>query len=237
MPPTTVPAWLAPAYTRAAVGAGATASATALHSAADRLIDRWTEPVRRYHDLAHLVDLLQHVDELQQEAHNLHHVRLAAWYHGAVFDAAESAAYAHRGGEDEAASAEFARTDLEALGVPADAVHAVAAMVEGLARHSAPRASVDAAVLSDADLAILASDPQRYRHYVERIREEYAHIPDQKYLEARRAIVERLLARDRLYTSPLGAVWERQARENLTAERARIDRELKRTAELSTESE
>ncbi|GIG53706.1 HD domain-containing protein [Demequina activiva] len=237
MSTTTVPAWLAPAYARAAVGAGATASATQLDAAADRLIDRWTEPVRRYHDLGHLVDLLQHVDELQQEAHNLHLVKLAAWYHGAVFDAAEGAAYAHRGGEDETASAEVARTDLRALGVPDAAVDTVASMVEGLARHSAPSDSVDAAVLSDADLAILASDPQRYRSYLERVREEYAHIPTRDYLEARRSIVERLLARERLYTSPLGATWERQARENLTAERARLTRELSRIDELSTETE
>lgn len=237
MSPTTVPAWLAPAYARAAVGAGATASASTIDAAADRLIDRWTAPDRRYHDVAHLVDLLQHVDELQQETHNLHLVKLAAWYHGAVFDAAESAAYAHRGGEDEAASAEVARTDLLALGVPDAAVDTVASMVEGLARHTAPRDSVDAAVLSDADLAILASDPQRYRSYLERVREEYAHIPKHDYLEARRAIVERLLARERLYTSPMGATWERQARENLTAERARITRELTQLDALSTDSD
>ncbi|MFV0633736.1 hypothetical protein [Demequina sp.] len=236
MSPSTAPAWLVPAYSRAAVGAGATASGAAIDAAASRLIDRWTEQERRYHDVSHLVDLLRRVDELHQEAHNVHLVRLAAWYHGAIFDAAHSAAYAHRGGEDEAASAEVARTELTALGIPATAVESVAAMVAGLARHSAPADNIDAAVLSDADLAILTSDPQRYRTYLERVREEYAHIPTGDYLTARRAIVERLLARDRLYTSPLGAGWERQARENLTAERARIDRELAKLAELSTDS-
>ncbi|MFN3867073.1 MAG: hypothetical protein ACK4MD_10235 [Demequina sp.] len=166
------------------------------------------------------------MDELQQETHSPHAVRLAAWYHGAVFDAAEAAAYAHRGGEDEAASAEVARTELTALGVPEPAIDAVTTMVVGLARHSAPADGGDAAVLSDADLAILASDPQRYRQYLTKVREEYAHIPMRDYLEARRAIVSRLLARTPLYTSPLGRGWERQARENLTAELARIDREM-----------
>ncbi|WP_084105907.1 hypothetical protein [Demequina sp. NBRC 110056] len=226
MSPTTAPAWLVPAFSRAATGAGATASSSQIDAAAHRLIDRWSEPERRYHDVAHLVDLLQHVDELHQEAHNVHTVRLAAWYHGAIFDAGEATADAHRGGEDEAASAEVAREDLARLGVPEQVVDAVAAMVAGLARHAAPRDNVDAAVLSDADLAILASDPQRYRHYLERIREEYGHIPILKYLKARRAIVDKLLSRDRLYTSPMGAPWERQARENLAAERARLDREI-----------
>lgn len=236
MPTTTVPAWLVPAFARAATGLGATAPSSKIDAAAFRLIDRWTEPERRYHDVSHLVDLLQHVDELNQECHNLHAVQLAAWYHGAIFDAAERATYAHRGGEDETASAEIARRDLTELGVPADAVETVAQMVEGLARHSAPSESVDAAVLSDADLAILASDPQRYRQYRERVREEYAHIPLLDYLKARREIVDKLLSRERLYTSPMGGGWERQARENLAAERARLDREIERERELSTDS-
>lgn len=226
MPLSEVPPWLVPTFARAVLGVGGTAPQADIDAAARRLLDRWSEPERSYHGVAHLVDLLQHVDELQQETHNPHAVRLAAWYHGAVFDAAESAAYAHRGGEDEAASAEVARTELTALDVPQRAVDAVATMVAGLARHSSPADSGDSAVLSDADLAILASDPQRYRQYLAKVREEYAHIPTEDYLQARRAIVSRLLARSPLYTSPLGRGWERQAKENLTAELARIDREM-----------
>lgn len=218
--------WLIPTFVRSVAGVGGTAPTDQVEAAGRRLLDRWSEPERSYHGVSHLIDLLQHVDELQQETHSPHAVRLAAWYHGAIFDAAETAAYAHRGGEDEAASAEVARTELSELGVPDRAVDAVATMVEGLARHSAPDDGGDSAVLSDADLAILASDPQRYRTYLTKVREEYAHIPADEYLKGRRAIVSRLLARSPLYTSPLGSGWERQARENLTAELARIDREL-----------
>lgn len=230
MSPLATPPWLVPTFARAVAGVGGTAPSDEVEAAARRLLDRWSEPERSYHGVSHLIDLLQHVDELQQETHSPHAVRLAAWYHGAVFDAAESAAYAHRGGEDEAASAEVAREELTALGVPDGAVESVATMVAGLARHSSPDAGGDSAVLSDADLAILASDPQRYRSYLHKVREEYAHIPVDDYLKARRAIVGRLLARSPLYTSPLGSGWERQARENLTAELARIDRELKSMA-------
>ncbi len=230
MSPSEVSSWLVPSFARSVTSAGGTAPQQDIEAAALRLLARWNEPERSYHGVAHLVDLLQHVDELKQETHNLDAVRLAAWYHGAVFDAAESAAYARRGGEDEAASAELARAELSALGVPEPAVSAVATMVAGLARHSAPGDGGDSAVLSDADLAILASDPQRYRQYLTKVREEYAHIPAHDYLAARKAIVGRLLSRSPLYTSPLGRGWERQARENLTAELARIDREMASTA-------
>ncbi|MEX0913421.1 MAG: hypothetical protein WDZ57_00580 [Demequina sp.] len=226
MPTASPPAWLLPAYSRAAQAAGATASEAAIDRAGSRLLERWADPERKYHNVRHLVDFLQHVDELQQETHHPPVVRLAAWYHGAVFDAAESAAYARRGGEDEAASAEYARTELAELGIPQERIEAVTTMVQALARHETKPASIDCAVLCDADLAILAAEPQRYRTYVEDVRAEYAHIPTADFLEARRAIVSRLLKRDKLYVSPLGSSWERQARENLTAELARIDREI-----------
>jgi len=226
MPTASPPAWLLPTYSRAAQAAGATASDGAIDRAGSRLLDRWSDPQRKYHNVRHLVDLLQRVDELQQETHHPPAVRLAAWYHGAVFDAAESAAYARRGGEDEAASAEFARTELTDLGVPHGRVDDVASMVQALARHETNAASIDCAVLCDADLAILAAEPQRYRTYVEDVRAEYAHIPKADLLEARRAIVSRLLKRDKLYVSPLGSGWERQARENLSAELARLDHEI-----------
>lgn len=226
----TIPPWLVPSFARAVAGVGGTASSQEVEATARRLLERWNEPERSYHGVSHLVDLLQHVDELQQETHSPHAVRLAAWYHGAVFDAAESAAYAHRGGEDEAASAELAREELTQLGVAQKCVDAVVAMVAGLARHSTPADGGDSAVLSDADLAILASDPQRYRQYLHKVREEYSHIPAHDYLQARKAIVGKLLSRSPLYTSPLGSGWERQARENLTAELTRIDRELESPA-------
>lgn len=228
MAPIETPAWLLPAYARAATGAGSTAPAAAIESAGTRLLACWAEPRRHFHNVRHLVDLLQHVDELQQETHNPHVVRLAAWYHGAVFSSDEADAYAHRGGEDEDASAEYARTELAGLGVPADAIDAVVTMVKALARHTRTPISSDCAVLCDADLAVLASDPQRYKKYLQDVREEYSYIPERKFLEARRAIVQKLLTRPQLYVSPLGANWEQSARQNLAGESSRIDKALAR---------
>lgn len=222
------PSWLPAAYGRAAIGAGATASAKEIAREGKELLERWMQPSRRYHNARHLGDLLQHVDELQQETHNPHTIRLAAWYHGAIFDAEAPAAYAQRGGEDEAASAEYARVHLRALGVPESAITEVAEMVEALARHTSDGRRSDCGVLCDADLAILAADPQRYRAYADDIRTEYAHIPDRDYFESRRAILGKLLARERLYVSPLASRWEIRARQNIAAELQRIGAELER---------
>ncbi|WP_227589917.1 HD domain-containing protein [Demequina pelophila] len=222
------PAWLLPAYVRAAVAAGATAPEPEIAAAGSRLLDRWTNPARRFHDVRHLVELLTRVDELQQETRKPQCVRLAAWYHGAVFSSDTETAKAHRGGEDEAASAQYAREQLSALGVPEEKVESIAEMVHNLLRHSALPGSPDASVLSDADLAILAAEPQRYKAYTEDVRAEYAHIPDEDFYRSRRAIIGKLLSRPRLYTSPLGLTWESQARQNLTAEAARLDKALRK---------
>jgi len=226
MSPATTPAWLLPAFVREVVAAGATASEEEVAETGRRLLARWENPARRFHDVRHLVELLTRVDELQQETRQPHCVRLAAWYHGAVFSSDTEAAYAARGGEDEDASAELARMELRELGLPPHKVESVADMVHGLMRHAGAPDSPDAEVLSDADLAILAADPQRYKTYLHDVREEYAAVPDERFLRSRRAIVGKLLARDRLYTTPLGATWEAQARQNLTAESARLDKAI-----------
>lgn len=220
------PQWLVPAWVRACVGAGATAPHTEIEAVGERLLARWVEPHRLYHNVRHLADVLAHVDELAEEAHEADIVRLAAWYHGAVFDAAERASYAHRGGEDERASAVLARLELGQLGLPQRAVDRVAELVSALARHAPVPGDDDCAVLCDADLAMLAAEPQRYRVYLADLRAEYAHIPLEDFVRARLAILRRLEGRPRLFVSPLGRSWEEPARQNLAGELQRLEREL-----------
>jgi predicted metal-dependent HD superfamily phosphohydrolase len=220
------PQWLLSAWSRTCEGAGATASPDQIRAVGSRLIDRWSEPGRNFHNLKHLVHVLSRVDELAEETHEPDLVRLAAWYHGAIFDAAEKAAYANRGGEDEVASAELARTELRELGLPDRSVERVHHLVIALARHAASPGDFDCAVLCDADLAVLAAEPQRYKAYLKEVRAEYAHVPVQDYLRARATILTKLLSRPALFSSPLGAAWEEPARQNVAAELHRITKEL-----------
>ena len=153
-------------------------------------------------------------------------MRLAAWYHGAIFDAADGPSYAHRGGEDEQASAVLARRELTDLGVPPVSVERVVELVIALSRHNPVQADFDCAVLCDADLAMLAAEPQRYKAYLAEVRAEYAHLPVEEFVKARIAILRRLASRDRLFASPLGAAWEESARQNVGAELHRLEKEL-----------
>ncbi len=218
--------WLLPAWVRTCIGAGATAPVQEIEQVGERLLGRWSEPGRHFHNTRHLADVLAHVDELAEEAHEPDLVRLAAWYHGAVFDAAERASFAHRGGEDERASAALARLELGELGLSQRSVDRVADLVTALARHTPMPGDDDCAVLCDADLAMLAAEPQRYKAYLVALRTEYAHIPVEDFVRARIAILRRLQERPRLFASPLGHGWEEPARQNVDAELQRLEKEL-----------
>ncbi|MGK2349855.1 HD domain-containing protein [Actinomyces sp. W5033] len=217
------PQWLLPAFVRSVRVLGSTATAEQVQQAGERLIEMWASPDRCFHNLTHAIDMLARVDELADESHNPDVMRLAAWYHGCVFSSATEQIYRRNGGEDEEASAAYARRDLTALGVPERVTERVCALIINLKRRNLEPSDIDALALNDADLGTLAADPQAYKRYRELVRQEYAHIPEGDYLRARLEIVSRLLARDNLFCSPLGQRWEAAARQNLEAERKRLE--------------
>ncbi|MGV8967129.1 MAG: hypothetical protein ACOH2F_12705 [Cellulomonas sp.] len=220
------PQWLLSAWVRSCSGSGATAPGEEIREVGARLIERWSEPGRHFHTIKHLADVLARVDELAEETHEPEVVRLAAWYHGAIFDAANEASYANRGGEDEVASADLALEELTALGIPEKRAIRVHDLVIALRRHAPTLGDFDCAVLCDADLAVLASEPQRYKTYLRDIRAEYSHLPVEDYVRARIRILTKLLQRRALFVSPLGTAWEEPARQNVAAELHRLEKEL-----------
>lgn len=219
------PQWLIPSWLRACREAGATASDAEIEHLGRQLIAHWREPSRRFHTLRHVVEVLSRVDELAEETHAPALVRIAAWYHGAVF--CPGGDPNNRPGEDKLSSAALAKKQLPAIGLAPEDVERVSQLVSALHRHVAlDPADVDAAVLSDADIAVLAVEPQRYATYLKTLREEYAHLPLGEYLAARVSIITALLSRRRIFRSPRGSQWEETARQNLQLELHRVRKEL-----------
>ena len=216
------PQWLLPAYVRSVRALGASAPVEDIGQSGRALIEMWSSPDRHFHNLKHAINMLARVDELADESHNPDIMRLAAWYHGCVFSSATEQTYKRNGGEDEVASAAYAAKDLHGLGVPDPVTDRVCALILNLKRHNLAHDDIDALALNDADLGTLAVNPQQYKRYRELVREEYAHIPDERYLRGRATIISKLLSRETLFSSPLGARWELPARQNLQAEQRRI---------------
>ena len=173
------------------------------------VVDAWSQPHRRYHDLAHLAAVLGLVDELAGAAADPDAVRLAAWYHDVVYDPER--------GDNEQVSAERARAGLRGL-VPDERLDEVVRLVLLTAGHDPARDDANGAVLCDADLAVLATPPEAYAAYASAIRLEYGHLSDEEFTDGRIAVLEHLLALPELYRTEAAQPWTDTARANLTAE-------------------
>ncbi|MET3984851.1 hypothetical protein [Streptomyces sp. PvR034] len=183
---------------------------------ADRLLAAWAEPQRRYHSTAHLAAVLAHVDTLAAHAADPSAVRLAAWFHDAVYRPDRS--------ENEERSAALAERALPELGIDAARTAEVARLVRLTVTHDPAPGDTDGEVLCDADLAVLAGTPDAYAAYAAAVREEYGFVPDATFRAGRVAVLRQLLALPRLFRTPYGAAhWEAPARANLAAEAAALE--------------
>lgn len=181
------------------------------------LIERWSEPHRRYHTAVHLLDVLTALEKLCAPATPPLEVVLAAWFHDAVYDGVE--------GADERASADLARTRL----VGARLHDANAAEVERLVlltrTHSPGPDDPSGALLCDADLSVLGRSPEGYARYLRAVRAEYGHLSGPRWRTGRSAVVQRLLSNRPLFHTRVGTgLWEAPARENLKRELAGLNR-------------
>lgn len=176
------------------------------------LLERYAEAHRHYHTVEHLTAILSTVDKLVMHATDAELVRLAAWYHDAIYDP--------RRDDNEERSAQLAESELTAARLPADRIAEVARLVRVTAGHDPAAADSDAEVLCDADLAVLASPAPRYDSYVAAVRQEYAHVDNNDWQNGRGAVLRNLLARPQLFRSPPGRAWEPAARANITRELA-----------------
>ncbi|MFD6969933.1 hypothetical protein [Streptomyces sp. NPDC059979] len=182
---------------------------------ADRLLTAWAEPQRRYHTTAHLADVLARIDVLAPHAADPAAVQLAAWFHDAVYRPDRS--------ENEERSAALAERALPELGISAARTAEVARLVRLTVTHDPAPGDTDGEVLCDADLAVLAGDPQAYAAYAAAVRAEYGFVPDEAFRTGRAAVLRRLLDLPRLFRTPYGtAHWEAPARANLAAELATL---------------
>ena len=175
------------------------------------LLEKWTEPHRRYHDLRHLHECLDALDGLGGGRPE----RLAAWFHDVVYDGVPV--------QDEKRSAELSRARLTGLGCAPELIHEVERLVLLTIEHDPSPGDAAGEILSDADLAILGATPQRYRESVADIRWEYARFDEEQWRVGRAQVLRSFLARPRIYRTELGhARWEESARANIGRELAAL---------------
>ncbi|RAG83258.1 hypothetical protein DN069_22965 [Streptacidiphilus pinicola] len=182
----------------------------------EQLLRRWSEPQRKYHTVRHLAATLQVIDRLAGHADDADLVRLAAWFHDAV--------YAPDRSENEERSARLAEKVLPELGVADEAIAEVARLVRLTAEHDPAAGDRNGEVLCDADLAVLGAPPHVYAGYAAAVRAEYAFVPEEDFRKGRAAILEQLLTKKpSLYrTHPAQTTFGPRAEVNLRSELAQL---------------
>jgi predicted metal-dependent HD superfamily phosphohydrolase len=182
--------------------------------AADDLVARYAETHRAYHNAAHVEAVLREartLGELDGEERAI--LTLAICAHDVIYDA--------RPGDDERASAQWAREKLTESGLDESHVARVEQLVLATLEHESDDDL--AHLLLDADLSILGSDADVYDGYAAAVRREYAEVSDDLWRQGRAAVLQSLLDREDLYVTPQAkARWDSKARANIARELSRL---------------
>ena len=177
----------------------------------DSLLAAYADPARGYHDVRHLAEVLERLEELAAAGASYDRVAvlLAAWFHDAVYDGERDA---------EERSATWAEEALPAW-VDAATVAEVARLVRLTESHRPDDDDENGCALSDADLGILAATAARYGEYVAAVRSEYGHLGDDVFNAGRAEVLRELVAKPRLFhTAYALSHWEEPARRNVERE-------------------
>jgi predicted metal-dependent HD superfamily phosphohydrolase len=171
------------------------------------LASLYSQPHRHYHNLRHIADCLAEFDSARHLAREPVALELAIWFHDAIYDTHAQ--------DNEEGSAELAKQRIAEAAGSADWCKSVAALVLSTKVHE-PTTHPDAPLLVAVDLSILGQAEERFQEYEAQIRREYEWVPGTTFAAKRAEILERFLARERLYaTEHFFAKYESQARANL----------------------
>jgi predicted metal-dependent HD superfamily phosphohydrolase len=174
---------------------------------------RYEEPHRAYHNMNHINAMLKWADDLKSSIDDMEVFEWAIWYHDAVYDPKKQ--------DNEEKSAALAVKELRLLGLPAEKIIQVEAMVLATKTHEFENLTSDGALFVDVDMSILGVAPSIYAQYTRLVREEYEWVPWKEFNEGRQKLLEGWLDRWHIYnTEVMCDRLEVQARENIAKELA-----------------
>lgn len=176
------------------------------------LHDTYRSPERGYHTLEHIGEVLAWLDRIAPRRSRS--LELAAWAHDVVYDVDRA--------DNERSSAAWLRKELGPHLASAE-VDRAESLVLATIDHRVDPDDGEAAMLVDADLAVLAAPPGRYARYVRGVRFEHRSIDDAAWASGRGAVVRSLLDRSQLFHHEVLRALEPRARENLRSELSQLD--------------
>lgn len=180
----------------------------------ESLAGAWREPHRAYHTLQHLQECLDLLDAWVPAGETWARLGVALWFHDVVYDT--------RHPDSEERSIARARQLLTEAGTPAPAIGHVARLIEATKHSAATPSAADEHLMVDIDLSIFGAPVARWDESCRQVRREFAWVPREVYCERRRAFLEAMLRRPRIFHTQQGAGREGRARQNIRREIVRL---------------
>lgn len=177
----------------------------------ETIVKNYTDNQRFYHNLDHVQDILNIIEENNGQLKNVLALKLAAWFHDLIAE--------KRAPDNEEKSAHSAQEFLQKLNIPKDIIQEAINLILATKKHQTDIDDQDLLLFLDADMAILGAEPKKYQKYAQAIAREYSFAPVAEYRQRRKELLTAFLERDRIYlTQPMFEKYEQQARQNIQSE-------------------
>ena len=179
---------------------------------------KYGEPIRKYHTLEHIQDLLIELQVYQNKIVDLNAVILAIFFHDIIYDPTAR--------DNEEKSAElFSALMSENL---SDVIVEKVVFYINSTRDHSPALSKDEDLLYflDLDMSILGRDRLAYAQYSKKIRMEYCHIQEVAFNSGRSTFLRKILLDEKtiFLTEDFRSKMEQKARENIAWEIEELER-------------
>lgn len=171
---------------------------------------------REYHNLSHVENMLfnfnAYEDLTHQKIPNRDIFKLAVYmhdyYNGSINDVEDSAIYARNLLENSKSS--------KSKKLAPQLTKLILATTHS---RDLSNASNEEKIISDLDLAVLASEPDEYNDYSRKIRKEFKQFNDEEFAKGRIKILEKLLKKEQIFYTPFFSLnYESRARDNMKQE-------------------
>lgn len=187
---------------------------------ADKVISAYSTPNRHYHDISHLIDVLQEAAKSIEMISNseMASLRLALWFHDTI---QERPAFSFLSNEELSA----AWLSREGFGhVQPEILNLAVRLIELTGKHTKTIESYTnvEAIMISCDLSILGKDTDSYKKYSCGVKQEYSYIPDDIFVQERIKVLSSLLSKANNCTLFPASMWHQlynaKAIKNMTTE-------------------
>lgn len=171
---------------------------------------------RHYHNLSHLENMIKELEEVKNNIRDWDAMVFALFYHDVIYKPTAK--------NNEEESAALAEKRLMEIGVPEAQVQQCSILILATKSHVLHQQD-DVNHFTDADLAILGFDAEKYAAYAMQVRKEYSFYPDFLYNPGRAKVLRNFLAMNAIFkTVHFSSKFEENARANIAAELSLYDR-------------